>query len=330
MQSVEALLEDAAERGLIPGAVFGVVQEDGERVRLAVGRRALWPEPEPARLDTYYDLASLTKVLFTVREVLRAAEAGLLDLDDPLRRHLPEAAWLQPAPNFADKTLRELLAHTAGLPAWAPLYTWGEGERLKARVLQEPWPLGAPVYSDIGYILLGLVLERVRGKPLAAFDLPQGLSWAPPEGATAPTERCPWRGRLLRGEVHDENAFALGGAAGHAGLFGTLDGVLDQVEAILKGTWLSKAALAEMARPHTEERALGWVKRHPGWSGGSLASERSLGHTGFTGTGVWIDPERGVGWALLTNRVHPSRHGENALSWLRPRVGNAVLAEVSR
>ena len=330
MQSVEALLEDATKRGQIPGAVFGVVRRGGERVRLAVGQRALWPSPEPASPDTYYDLASLTKVLFTLREVLRAAEEGLLDLDDPLRRHLPEAAWLQPAPNFADKTLRELLAHAAGLPAWAPLYTWGEGERLKARILQEPWPLGAPVYSDIGYILLGLVLERVRGKPLGQFELPQGLSWAPPPEATAPTERCPWRGRLLRGEVHDENAFALGGAAGHAGLFGTLDGVLDQLEAILNGAWLSKAALAEMARPRTGERALGWSRKHPGWSGGALASENALGHTGFTGTGVWLDPERGVGWALLTNRVHPSRHGLNALAWLRPRLGNAVLAEVSR
>ncbi len=330
MQSVRALLEDATARGHLPGAVFGAVRQGGERVRLAVGRRALWPSPEPASLDTYYDLASLTKVLFTLREVLRAAEEGLLDLDDPLRRHLPEAAWLQPAPNFADKTLRELLTHTAGLPAWAPLYTWGEGERLKARILQEPWPLGAPVYSDIGYILLGLVLERVREKPLQQFELPQGLTWAPPEENSAPTERCAWRGRLLRGEVHDENAFALGGAAAHAGLFGTLDGVLDQLEAILNGTWLSKAALAEMARPHTGERALGWVRKHPGWSGGALASEKSLGHTGFTGTGVWMDLERGVGWALLTNRVHPSRHGINALAWLRPRVGNAVLAEVSR
>ena len=329
LERARALLAEAVEGGLLPGAVLGAVTADGRREVAAVGRLALLPAPEPARKDAYYDLASLTKVLFTLREVLRAAEEGLLDLDDPLKRHLPEAAWLQPEPNWAGKTLRELLTHTAGLPAWAPLYTWGEGERLKARVLQEPWPLGEPVYSDLGYVLLGLLLEHIRKRPLARFDLPGGLTWAPPPEDTAPTERCPWRGRLLRGEVHDENAFALGGAAGHAGLFGTASGVLDQLEAILRGTWLSKAALAEMARPHTEERALGWSRKHPGWSGGSLASERSLGHTGFTGTGAWLDLERGVGWVLLANRVHPTRHRENALLWLRPRVGNAILAEAS-
>ncbi len=329
LERARALLEEAVAAGAIPGAVLGAVRAGGEREVVAVGRMALVPRSEPARADAYYDLASLTKVLFTVREILRAAEAGKLDLDDPLRRHLPEAAWLQPEPNFAGKTLRELLTHTAGLPAWAPLYTWGAGEELKARVLQEPWPIGAPVYSDLGYILLGIALERVWGKPLTGFDLPSGLTWAPPLEGAAPTERCPWRGRVLRGEVHDENAYALGGAAGHAGLFGTADGVLDQLEAILEGSWLSAAALAEMARPHTAERALGWSRRHPGWSGGTLASPSALGHTGFTGTGAWLDPERGVGWVLLSNRVHPTRHRENALLWLRPRVGNAILAEVT-
>lgn len=329
LERARGLVTEAVQSGLLPGAVLGVVSAEGRREVVAVGKVALLPEPEPAREDAYYDLASLTKVLFTVRGVLKAVEEGLLDLDDPLKRHLPEAAWLKPEPNFANKTLRELLTHTAGLPAWAPLYTWGEGERLKARVLQEPWPLGEPVYSDIGYVLLGLLLERIRGKPLAELDLPEGLTWSPPPEATAPTERCPWRGRILRGEVHDENAYALGGAAGHAGLFGTANAILDQLEAILKGTWLSPAALAEMARPHTETRALGWSRKHPGWSGGALASPSALGHTGFTGTGAWLDPERGLGWVLLANRVHPTRHRENALPWLRPRVGNAILAEAS-
>lgn len=329
LERARVLVENAVNAGHFPGAVLGAVTADGTRELVALGRLALVPEPEPARIDAFYDLASLTKVLFTLREILRAAEEGLLDLDDPLKRHLPEAAWMQPEPNLGSKTLRELLTHTAGLPAWAPLYTWGEGERLKARVLQEPWPFLEPVYSDLGYILLGLVLERVQGRSLSEFSLPAGLSWKPDPSRTAPTERCPWRGRILRGEVHDENAYALGGAAGHAGLFGTADGVLDQLEAILKQTWLSPAALSEMTRPHTEERALGWSRRHPGWSGGSLASPGAIGHTGFTGTGAWVDPERGVGWVLLTNRVHPTRHRENALIWLRPRVGNAILAEVS-
>ncbi len=329
LERARALLEKAIAAGRLPGAVVAAVRADGRREVAALGRLALEPEPEPARGGAYYDLASLTKVLFSVPEILRAAEDGLLDLDDPLRRHLPEAAWMQPTPNWADKTLRELLIHAAGLPAWAPLFTWGEGDGLKARVLQEAWPLGAPVYSDLGYVLLGLVLERVRGRPLSAFSLPEGLSWRPDPAETAPTERCPWRGRLLRGEVHDENAAALGGAAGHAGLFGTADGVLDRLEAILQGRGLSPAALAEMLRPQSETRALGWSRKHPGWSGGALASPSAVGHTGFTGTGAWLDPERGVGWVLLTNRVHPTRHRENALVWLRPRVGNAILSEAT-
>ncbi len=327
LERARALVSEAVREGHLPGAVLGVVTADGRREVAALGQLALDPTTEPARPDAYYDLASLTKVLFTLRKVLQAAEEGLLDLDDPLRRHLPEAAWMQPRPNFADRSLRELLAHTAGLPSWAPLYTWGEGEQLKARVLQEAWRLGEPVYSDIGYILLGIVLERVRGRPLADFSLPEGLTWRPDREEAAPTERCHWRGRLLRGEVHDENAYALGGAAGHAGLFGTANGVLNQLEAILQGSWLSPAALEEMFRPHSEERVLGWSRKHPGWSGGGLASPRAIGHTGFTGTGAWLDPERGVGWVLLSNRVHPTRRGENALIWLRPRVGNAILAE---
>lgn len=323
------LIRSAVDSGQIPGAALGVVRAEGKAQTWVYGKAQLEPEPLPLDQGMLFDLASLTKVLFTVPEVLRLVEDGLADLDDPLARFLPEMAWMQKSP-LPKRTLRQLLTHTAGLPAWAPVYTWNaRPELLKPQILQHRWEVGEPgptVYSDLGYILLGLVLERLRGKPLSGFPLPQGLTWRPdPENSVA-TERCPWRGRVLRGEVHDENAFALGGA-GHAGLFGTLEGVLSQAQAILAGSLLSHAALAEMARPQTPERALGWVLRQPGYSGGSLCSPRTLGHTGFTGTGLWIDLERGYAWALLTHRVHPSRHRQSGIVELRRAVGNAIAAE---
>ncbi|WP_456445636.1 serine hydrolase domain-containing protein [Oceanithermus sp.] len=321
------ILEAAVAGGGVPGAALGVVSAAGERASLQLGRARLEPEPQPLEADAWFDLASLTKVLFTLPEVLRLAGEGRLDLDDPLAHHLPEAGWLQEDAPLARLTVRRLLAHQTGLPAWVPLYTWGERpETLKARLLQERWVLGEPVYSDVGYMLLGLLLERLRARELKRFELPAGLTFAPDPDRSVATERCPWRGRVLVGEVHDENAFALGGAAGHAGLFGTLDGVLGRAHAWLTGTELPPAAHAAAVEPHSEERLLGWVRRHPGWSGGSLASPSAYGHTGFTGTGVWIDPDRGYAWALLTNRVHPSRHRENPLPELRRAVGNALAA----
>jgi CubicO group peptidase (beta-lactamase class C family) len=323
------IVQSAIDSGPIPGAALGVVGLEGKAETWVCGRAQLEPEPLPLEAGMFFDLASLTKVIFTVREVLRLVEEGRADLDDPLARFFPEMAWMQNG-ELPKRTLRQLLTHTAGLPAWAPIYTWGLApELLKQQILQHKWEVqdpGQTVYSDIGYILLGLVLERLRGKPLADFPMPAGLTWKPDPRNSVASERCPWRGRVLRGEIHDENAFALGGA-GHAGLFGTLEGVLERAQAILSGTLLSPAALEEMARPQTSERALGWIFRQPGFSGGSLCSPRTIGHTGFTGTGVWIDLERGYAWALLTNRVHPSRHVESGIVELRRAVGNAIAAE---
>ncbi len=321
------LLEAAVSAQRLPGAALGLVAAGGERVALHLGAAQLEPGPRPLEADAWFDLASLTKALFTLPQVMKLVEEGRLDLDDPLSAHLPEAGWLQEDPPLARVSVRQLLGHQAGLPAWVPLYTWGaDAAALKARLLQERWPLAEPVYSDIGFMLLGLLLERLRGRELSGFELPAGFSFSPDPARSVATERCPWRDRVLVGEVHDENAAALGGAAGHAGLFGTLDGVLDRAHAWLTAGELSPAAHQAVLEPQSEERLLGWVRRHPGWSGGSLASPGAYGHTGFTGTGVWIDPERGYAWTLLTNRVHPSRHQPNPLPELRRAVGNALAA----
>ncbi|CAN5738342.1 serine hydrolase domain-containing protein [soil metagenome] len=315
---------------LVPGAVAGVVTRDGRTRIRAYGHAQIEPEVVPLNEKMYFDLASLTKVFLTLRAVLRHAEEVRLDLDSSAYNWLPEVLNV-PGKPLGTASLRSLLTHQAGLPASPRTHDWpGPASARLKRVPTEPWPLGPNVYSDTGYILLGLVVERIEGSRLAHLTLDEGFSFAPPAEATVATERCALRGRMLRGEVHDENAFALGGVAGHAGLFGTIHGVLNTLLGILRQTWLSPAALEEMLRPASPTRALGWERKHPGWSGGSLASPAAIGHTGFTGTGCWIDPVRGVGWALLTNDVHPLRGDAAPIINLRRFFGNAVAATHSR
>ncbi|WP_309572994.1 serine hydrolase [Deinococcus sp.] len=328
--ATRTLLETATTAGGLPGAALGVVDAHGKTATLVLGLAQREPVTIPLTEDHAFDLASLTKPLFTAREVLRAVAAGNLDLDDDLGRYLPELAWMQDTPLRA-RTLRQLLTHTAGLPAWAPLYTWGDAATIRARVLQEPWAMKEPgevVYSDVGYMLLGRVLERIHGRSLREFTLDQGLTFTPDAAQSVSTERCAWRERLLCGEVHDENAGALGGVSGHAGLFGTLGGVLRQAELILRGGWLPPAAQDAALRPAAPGRTLTFVQAQPGWSGGSLASPHAVGHTGFTGTGLWVDHARRLGWVLLTNRVHPTRHADFDIQGLRRAVGNTLLASV--
>ena len=175
-------------------------------------------------------------------------------------------------------------------------------------------------------MLLGIAIERLSGHLLGDLPLPPGLAWHPDPADTAATERCTWRGHVMRGEVHDENAFALGGAAGHAGLFGTIDGVLDAAHRLLQGT---EPWLAEIRKRQSATRCLGWEARHDGWCGGNACSEETVGHTGFTGTGLWLDFQRGIAWALLTNGVHPTRHQETGIDALRRRVGDLIVGQVS-
>lgn len=330
-----APLAAAVADGRLPGAVLGVIDRAGGRGVRWAGHAIRAAQPDPVTRATWFDLASLTKVLLTVPAILRQVESGALDLADPISRPLPDFCQVSGRADLRGLTITQLLTHSAGLPAWAPLYSWGnDPQQLKALVLQRDWPLGGPVYSDIGFILLGLVIERLTQTELADQPLPEGLTARPDPASCAATESCLWRRRVLRGETHDENAFALGGLAGHAGLFGTIDGVLDVAAGLLSGKGLSPAALAAMRRPRTATRALGWQVPHdqgvppvagqPAWTGGSLCSPSSIGHTGFTGTGLWLDLERGYAWAVLTNRVHPSRHAETGIQDLKRAVGNRL------
>jgi CubicO group peptidase (beta-lactamase class C family) len=223
-------------------------------------------------------------------------------------------------------TFRQCLAHQTHLPGVEPLYTYGrDPATLRAFVLQREWRAGLPVYSDINFILLGIAIERLTGRPLIEQPLPAGFSFRPEPFQCAATENCTWRGRVVRGEVHDENAYALGGASGHAGLFGAVDAVLDFAASLLDGTALAPASVAALRTKNAPTRTLGWEIAYPGWSGGDVCSAATIGHTGFTGTGLWIDWERDLAWTLLTNRVHPSRHTESGIVQLRRDTGNAIV-----
>ena len=318
----------AVEAGAIPGATLGVVTRDGDSAVRFAGSAALVPEPETLTREHWFDLASLTKVIATTTMILQLAEQGRLDLDRPLTDAIPDLRQYDVA-NAAERklTFRDCLAHRSFLPAVEPIYTYGEDPaRLRAFVLQREWRHGPPVYSDINFILLGIAIERITGAPLSAWPIGDGLGFGPPPGPDVATEFCQWRGRVLKGEVHDENAHALGGAPGHAGLFGTVDGVLGFALAMLQGRQLSPPMMAAVCTAQFGHRTCGWDSAHPGWPGGDACSGQTIGHTGFTGTGLWIDFEHGLAWTLLTNRVHPSRHSDSGIFALRPAVGDALFA----
>lgn len=308
----------------IPGGVLGILHPDGHRTLHAEGLAQREPNEIPMREDTIFDLASLTKVIFTTPAILKHVEADRIALDDILATVIPDLRQYDPSAAERRLTFRQCLAHQTHLPAVEPLYTYGQTpQTLRAFILQRQWRPGPPVYSDLNFILLGIALERLTGRPLTDHTPPPGFSFHPNPAECAATERCTWRGRVLRGEVHDENAAALQGA-GHAGLFGPAAALLDFAASLLDGTLLRPATIATMRTPHSATRALGWEIAHPGWSGGDACSAETLGHTGFTGTGLWIDFAANRAWTLLTNRVHPSRHTDSGIATLRKRVGERV------
>ena len=315
--------------GRIPGATLGIVTTDGRRWVQHTGMAALTPEPEPLTLDHWFDLASVSKVIATTTMVLALAEQGRIDLDARLTTAIPDLRQYDPAGAYERTlTFRDCLAHRTLFPAVEPIYTYGDDPaRLRAFVLQREWRhVAEPVYSDINFILLGIAVERVTGAPLSAWPLGPGLSYGPPPGPAVATEHDPWRSRVLKGEVHDENCWAMGGETGHAGLFGTVTGVLNFAQGLLDGSGASPAMLAAIRTPAYSHRTCGWERKFPDWSGGQACSAETIGHTGFTGCVLWIDFDRGLAWTLLTNRVHPTRHFDSGIFEQRPETGEAVIA----
>jgi CubicO group peptidase (beta-lactamase class C family) len=314
-----APLSEAVAAGRIPGGVLGIVERGGTRAVRAVGAAQLVPEKRPMTEDTWFDLASLTKAIFTTPRILALAAAGRIDLDAPLTTALPDFRQYN-ADNWERKvTFRQCLGHQTPFPAVFPLYTYGnDAELLRAFVLQHEWPAGPAVYSDINFILLGLALERIEKKRIREMDPGAGFAWSADPKHVAATEHCNWRRRVLAGEVHDENCAALQGS-GHAGLFGTAASVVDFALSVL-----NSQGSPLVREPLSDKRTHGWERPYLGWSGGERCSPETIGHTGFTGTGLWIDFGAGRAWTLLTNRVHPTRHFPSGIVELRRATGDII------
>jgi CubicO group peptidase (beta-lactamase class C family) len=336
---VRDLLKAGATDGAYPAAVLEVGSHRGVTWRHAAGHLTYEPGAPTASDDTVFDLASLTKVIVTTTLAMRLVESGALRLSDPV------SAWVHAwrGRDRAHVRVRDLLEHCSGLTAWMPFYRDHRGpteiaDAICALPLEyAPWTQS--IYSDLGFMLVGFVLEQAGGSPLdlqfaaiaGELELHFGAraEW---RERTAPTELDPWRGRLLVGEVHDENAWALGGVAGHAGLFGTVPAV----GAFARHVLATYHADTELARQNTlvrfttrstvprSSRAVGWDTMLPTSSCGRQLSSRAVGHTGFTGTSLWVDPVRDLYVVLLTNRVHPIRDNPR-LRLLRPVVHEAVV-----
>jgi CubicO group peptidase (beta-lactamase class C family) len=357
LDAVDAIVEQAVAARAFPGGVLAVGLHGSLVHRRAFGRLSYDEGSAPVAPDTMYDLASLTKVTVTTTIAMTLVDEGRLDLDARVATFFP--AFRGGAKDRV--TVRQLLSHSGGLLWWAPLYKEISGkaayvERIVAMDLAYE-PGTKSVYSDLGIILLGDILERVGGAPLEELARrrvlgPLGMKdtmYRPPASLLpriAPTEQDPWRGRMVRGEVHDENAFALGGVAPHAGLFGTAPDLSRLARMLLdggafEGRRIVSRATVELFTARAgvpgSSRALGWdtatdesgrrssVPGEAGYSSaGARFSARSFGHTGFTGTSIWMDPERDLYVILLTNRVHPTREND-AIRAVRARVADAAV-----
>lgn len=351
---LDTYLTAEVDSGAFPGGVLLVGSHDSVVYLHAFGHYGD-EDPRPVSDTTVYDLASLTKVTGLTTAAMLLVAQGKLDLDRPVQTYLP--AFKGPGKDRV--TIRHLLTHSSGLPAWRPLYTETQ-TAAQALALVDTTPLdtvpGARfVYSDLGAIVLMQVIERITREPLDQYLQthvfgPLGMtrtryrppaSWIP---FIAPTERDPWRGRELRGEVHDENAARLGGVSGHAGLFSNAPD-LAKLAFFLLDAWHgrlpSDAPLRIPARvvrmfttrqnlPPGSSRALGWdTSDHDGGSSGHLLSDEAFGHTGFTGTSIWIDPATDLVIILLTNRVNPTRDNL-AILHVRSAVADDVARSVGR
>jgi beta-glucosidase-like glycosyl hydrolase/CubicO group peptidase (beta-lactamase class C family) len=347
-----ALLDQAAADGAFPGGVLGVGW-NGQLALHPFGKLELTGEAYDVDEDSMYDVASLTKPLVTTTAAMLLVQQGRLDLDRPIENYLPNfaaAAKSDPDPRWrARVTPRMLLLHDSGLPDHREFFkTAKTRDAVLADVLAEPLasePGAKIVYSDLGFILLGEIIQRLTGDTLDAFAKNEifdalGMDrsmFNPPRKLRediAPTEKdTTFRKRLLWGEVHDENAWAMGGVAGHAGLFSTAGDIAAFAQMMLNGgiygheRLLNRSTIQQFTAHHTignSSRTLGWDVPEEDSSSGHYFSPSSYGHLGFTGTSVWIDPERRVFVILLTNRVNPSRANEK-IKQVRPALHDAVM-----
>ena len=371
-KSASGLIKQAIRDRIFPGAALALFDAGGPLFTLCEGRLHYGAWAEPVSSSTLFDLASLTKPMVTATLAMQLTEKGLLDLDRPLGEYLGSRSG-------GNITPRHLLTHSSGLPAHEELWnrkglrragagrltdislsdrSLADRKRVTEYLLQLSEKAQAPVptYSDLGFILLGILIERLTGKGLEAsfFEMAEGCSirglysqalirQQGVDAPCAPAGWCPYRRRMLRAEVHDMNAWFLGGFAGHAGLFGTIGAVTDFLARLLASFEGDRAqncpASREMVRrfwtPGTVENspwAMGFdLPSSKGSSAGRHFSKRSVGHLGYTGTSFWIDLERGLGMVLLSNRTFPmdTPSSRLAIKRLRPAIHDAVMGHIA-
>lgn len=364
LTSVSQAMTEAVARGIFPGAVLLVRYQGKVLLHKAYGHASLVPHPVAMTEETVFDIASLTKPVATATAVMHLIADDLLSVEDKVWRYLPDF-------HSGEKsliTILDLLNHTSGLPDWRPFY-----REISFRDTTQPGFLGSPeakelmyhlvhqeplsflpgtqsLYSDLDFILLGEIIEVVSGMPLdlfcherifsplgmeRTFFLPSGKE-PPGEQIFAATEDCPWRGQVVQGRVHDENASAMGGVAGHAGLFSTardlnmfLSAILDSANghSALLPPLLVRQFLARQNRVPNSTWALGWDTPSPVSSAGRHFTSLSFGHLGFTGVSLWADRETDLAVILLTNRIHPTRTN-TLIQEFRPRLHD-IIAENS-
>jgi serine-type D-Ala-D-Ala carboxypeptidase len=365
---VQQAFASAVEQGAMPGATLVVRKGDEVAFEGAFGFRAIEPERSPMRMETVFDLSSLTKPLATAVAVMQLTRDGKLRLDDRVTRFFHNFG----VHGKAYVTFRQLLAHCSGLAAWRPFYqqvaeiersgkvnymaSRGAKEFVYEQIHREKpeYPAGArTLYSDLNFILLGETVEQISGvglnrlcrdkifRPLGLratdfidISLVRTRRLEPVPEMFAPTSYCPVRKRLLVGEVDDENAFAMGGVAGHAGLFAPVR----EVDRIVHELMLCHAGRSEFipqkimqefwSRDKTVNGstwALGWDSPSVDYSSsGQYFSDAAVGHLGFTGTSIWIEPSKRIGVTLLTNRVHPRRDNQTIREF-RPRIHDLIM-----
>ncbi|OGL44639.1 MAG: hypothetical protein A2W05_02790 [Candidatus Schekmanbacteria bacterium RBG_16_38_10] len=366
--NVKNKMEEGVEKGVFPGAVLLVSINNEIVFHKAFGFRSIIPEKKVMTEDTVFDIASLTKVVATTTAIMILIKEGRISLEKKISEFIPDF-------NCEEKkniTIRHLLNHCAGLPDWLPLYmellekqkTSGDFSNYKGkqyiynRANKEPL-VYAPgknyKYSDISFIILGEIIEIICGKALDKYceekifkplflsatfynDLfDQTLFSRRGNLLFASTENCPWRKKVLEGEVHDDNAYAMGGVAGHTGVFSTGIDLHRFTTEILKcysgeGDFIPQRTVKEFLTRQDIVRgsswALGWDTPSPDIStSGHYFSERSAGHLGYTGTSIWIDLERKIIVILLTNRVHPTRENKS-IARFRPEIHDLVMKEI--
>ncbi len=344
-----AVLEAAVEDGAFPGAAFGVLDRGRVAALGGVGRFTFVPESAPVSAETRFDLASLTKVAATAAMAMLLWQRGQMDLDALLGDLLP--GFIIGSADARERrrvTLRMLLAHSSGMPAHVPFYETCRGPEVLRAAMRAPlaYAPGAEArYSDPGFMLLGKALEVLAGERIDRFCrreifAPLGMertsfgAAVEERGSIPPTEDDGvFRGRVVQGEVHDENCWAMGGVCGHAGLFAPAGDLLRFAKAMLaplrgeQGLFLPEAVRLFTRRAEIvpgSSRALGWDTPSAPSSSGTHFNPASFGHLGYTGTSLWIDPERDRAVVLLTNRTFPTRENRK-IQEVRPRFHDAAM-----